>query len=86
MTWAYGVNVLDLEPRGPLPPEIYWRRRGLALGIAVVAVGIVIAIIVAVLSSSAGANTGGKAAQKPAAAHIFDCGMGSHVTLLWRPP
>jgi hypothetical protein len=73
VTWAYGVNVLDLEPRGPLPPEIYWRRRGLALGIAVVAVGIVIAIIVAVLSSSAGANTtGGKsgaaAAQPPSAA------------------
>jgi hypothetical protein len=64
------VNVLDLEPRGPLPPEIYWRRRGLALGIGVVVVGIVIAIVVAVLSSSAGANTtGGKpsaaAAQKP---------------------
>ena len=61
MTWAYRVNVLDLEPRGPLPPEIYWRRRGLALGIGVVVVGIVIAIVVAVLSSSAGANTtGGK--------------------------
>jgi hypothetical protein len=72
VTWAYRVNVLDLEPRGPLPPEIYWRRRGLALGIAVVAVGIVVAIVVAVLSSSAGANTtGGKpanaAAQKPGA-------------------
>jgi hypothetical protein len=63
------VNVLDLEPRGPLPSEIYWRRRGLALGIAVVVVGIAIAIIVAVISSSAGANTtGGKAdAQKAAA-------------------
>ena len=36
MTWPYRVNVLDLEPRGPLPPEIYWRRRGLAIGIAVV--------------------------------------------------
>jgi hypothetical protein len=71
VTWAYGVNVLDLEPRGPLPPEIYWRRRGLALGIGVVVVGIVIAVIVAVMSSSAGANTtGGKsgaAAQKPPA-------------------
>lgn len=40
MTWPYGVIVLDLEPRGPLPTEIYWRRRGLALGIAVVVVGI----------------------------------------------
>ncbi|UQX10602.1 hypothetical protein [Candidatus Mycobacterium methanotrophicum] len=64
--------MLDLEPRGPLPPEIYWRRRGLALGIGVVAVGIVIAIVVAVLSSSAGAKTDGKsgaaAGQRPAGA------------------
>lgn len=69
MTWAYGVNVLDLEPHGPLPPEIYWRRRGLALGIAVVAIGIVVAIIVAVLSGNAGANTTaadkGRAPQNP---------------------
>ena len=57
MTWPYRVNVLDLEPRGPLPPEIYWRRRGLAVGVAVVVVAIVVAIIVAVMSGSAGANT-----------------------------
>jgi len=63
VTWAYRVNVLDLEPRGPLPPEIYWRRRGLAIGIAVVVVAIVVAIIVAVLSGSVGANT--SAAKKP---------------------
>jgi hypothetical protein len=60
VTWAYGVNVLDLEPHGPLPPEIYWRRRGLALGIAVVAIGIVVAVIVAAMTGSAGANTAGK--------------------------
>jgi type II secretory pathway pseudopilin PulG len=58
--------VLDLEPRGPLPPEIYWRRRGLAIGIAVVVVAIVVAIIVAVLSGSAGANTS-NSAKKPTA-------------------
>ena len=57
MTWPYRVNVLDLEPRGPLPPEIYWRRRGLAIGVAVVVIAIVVAIIVAVMSGSAGANT-----------------------------
>ena len=61
MTWAYRVNVLDLEPRGPLPPEIYWRRRGLAIGIAVVVVAIVVAIIVAVVSGGSGANTSGTA-------------------------
>ena len=65
MTWAYRVAVLDLEPHGPLPPQIYWRRRGLALGIAVVAIGIVVAIVVMILNSSAGAQT--KSAEKPAA-------------------
>ena len=62
MTWAYRVNVLDLEPHGPLPPQIYWRRRGLALGIAVVVVAIAIAIFVAVMSGG-GANS--KNANKP---------------------
>jgi hypothetical protein len=62
------VNVLDLEPHGPLPPEIYWRRRGLALGIAVVVIGTLVAIVVAVMSGSAGANTSNTAsAKKPAA-------------------
>jgi hypothetical protein len=62
------VNVLDLEPHGPLPPEIYWRRRGLALGIAVVVIGTVVAIIVAVMSGSAEANTSNTAAAKKPAA------------------
>ena len=65
MTWAYRVAVLDLEPHGPLPPQIYWRRRGLALGVAVLAIGIVVAIVVMILNSSAGAQT--KSAEKPAA-------------------
>jgi len=56
MTWAYGVNVLDLEPHGPLPTEIYWRRRGLALGIAVVVVGIVVAIVIAFMGGGEGAK------------------------------
>ena len=56
MTWTYGVSVLDLEPRGPLPTEIYWRRRGLALGIAVVVIGIAAAIVVAFVSHSSGAK------------------------------
>jgi hypothetical protein len=67
VTWAYGVNVLDLEPRGPLPTEIYWRRRGLALGIVVVVVGIAVATIIAFLSSSAGAKPAN--AEKPAQSH-----------------
>ena len=51
MTWAYAANVLDLEPRGPLPTEIYWRRRGLALGIAVVVIGIVAAVVIAFMGT-----------------------------------
>ena len=72
MTWAYGVNVLDLEPRGPLPTEIYWRRRGLALGIAVVVIGIAVATVIAFMGGSAGAkpanaNKAGSAQNTPAA-------------------
>ncbi|AZG47936.1 hypothetical protein [Gordonia insulae] len=35
-----------IEPQGPLPPEIYWRRRIVAIGGAVVAVALVIGLIV----------------------------------------
>jgi hypothetical protein len=59
VTWAYGVTVLDLEPRGPLPTEIYWRRRGLAIGIAVVVIGIAAVIVIAFVSNSAGAKPAG---------------------------
>ncbi|MGB8388794.1 hypothetical protein [Mycobacterium sp.] len=48
--------MLDLEPHGPLPTEIYWRRRGLALGIAVVVVGIIAATVVAFMGHGAGAK------------------------------
>jgi hypothetical protein len=65
MTWAYRDDVLDLEPHGPLPSQIYWRRRGLALGIAVLVLAIVVAVVVVVMTGSAGAGT--KTADKPAA-------------------
>ncbi len=58
--------VLDLEPHGPLPSQIYWRRRALAIGIAVVVVGIVAAIVAVIMTSSSGAET--KPADEPAAA------------------
>ena len=50
MTWAYRENVLDLEPRGPLPSQIYWRRRGLAIGIAVLVLAIIVGVAFAVFS------------------------------------
>ncbi|MFT3661096.1 MAG: hypothetical protein QM809_06760 [Gordonia sp. (in: high G+C Gram-positive bacteria)] len=39
------------EPSGPLPPEVYWRRRLLATGVAVVAVAVVIGLIIWASSS-----------------------------------
>jgi hypothetical protein len=72
VTCAYAANVLDLEPRGPLPTEIYWRRRGLAIGIAVVVIGIVAATVIAFMGHTAGAKPANadkpnSAASKPGA-------------------
>lgn len=50
LSWPYRENVLDLEPRGPLAPEIYRRRRALAIGVAGLAVVIVVAILFLVFS------------------------------------
>ncbi|MDI3313580.1 MAG: hypothetical protein QJR12_04615 [Mycobacterium sp.] len=57
--------MLDLEPRGPLPPQVYWRRRGLALGIAIAVIGVVVAGIVTLLDGSAGAKTTNTAKPAP---------------------
>lgn len=51
-----------LEPNGPLPPEIYWRRRALAVGVVVVVIALLVWIITAVAGddsseSTAAANT-----------------------------
>jgi hypothetical protein len=50
VSWAYRKNVLDLdlEPRGPLPSQIYWRRRGLAIGIVLVVIAIVAGVSFAI--------------------------------------
>jgi hypothetical protein len=61
MTWPYRELVLDLEPQGPLPTQIYWRRRLLAVGVSVVVIGIIVAIAVLVVSNSTSATkTDGK--------------------------
>lgn len=56
MGTSYRENVLDLEPQGPLPSQIYWRRRALAVGIGVAVFAVVSAIIFAVVHGSAGAQ------------------------------
>jgi len=63
VTWPYREVVLDLEPHGPLPRQIYWRRRALALGIAVLVIGVIAAVVVMVVMNSTG--TEGKTAGKP---------------------
>ena len=45
------------------PPQIYWRRRALALGIAVLVIGVIAAVVIMIVSNSAGAET--KNADKP---------------------
>jgi hypothetical protein len=67
VTWAYREFVLDLEPHGPLPPQIYWRRRALAIGIAVVVIGVIVAVVITVLTGNAGADIKNNAKQASAA-------------------
>ena len=57
MTWPYREKVLDLEPHGrPLPPEIYRRRRALAIGLAVLVVIVVVAVIALVMRGGGAAT------------------------------
>jgi hypothetical protein len=57
VTWPYRENVLDLEPRGPLPSQIYWRRRGLAIGIVAVVVAIVVGVAFVIFSGGSDTNS-----------------------------
>ena len=52
MTCPYLGNVLDLEPHGPLPSQVYWRRRALAIGLALLAVALVAGIAFAFFGGS----------------------------------
>jgi hypothetical protein len=53
-------NVLDLEPHGPLPPQVYWRRRGLALGISLLAIALVAGLAYAIFGGSGSAKNAAK--------------------------
>jgi hypothetical protein len=61
--------VLDLEPQGPLPTQIYWRRRALALGVGVVVVAVIAALAVVIIKTATGTeNTSAEQPIPPAAA------------------
>lgn len=49
-----------LEPNGPLPPEIYWRRRLLAIGAVVVALALVLWLAFALLRGGGDDKTDAK--------------------------
>ena len=59
VTWPYRRFVLETEPHNPLPPEIYRRRRFLALGVGALVLVIVIAVVVVVFANSTGGNSTG---------------------------
>ncbi|WP_328361710.1 hypothetical protein OG976_10840 [Mycobacterium sp. NBC_00419] len=54
--------MLDLEPRGPLPSQIYWRRRGLAIGIGALVLAIVIGVAFAVFGGGSDSKSSVKTA------------------------
>ncbi|WP_280459531.1 hypothetical protein [Nocardia carnea] len=55
-----------LEPTGPLPPEIYWRRRVFAIGALVVALAVVIWLVVTVTRGGGSPEATGAAASSTA--------------------
>jgi hypothetical protein len=56
VTRPYRENVLETEPHRPLPPEIYRRRRALAIGVAALVAAIVVTIAVLVFNGGASAD------------------------------
>ena len=53
----YRVFVLETEPHNPLPPEIYRRRRFLALGVAALVLVIVVTVAIVVFTNSSSDTT-----------------------------
>lgn len=58
-----------LQPVGPLPPSVYWRRRGVAAAAAVLAIALLVWALAAALSADGGADASAAAPPpSPAAA------------------
>ena len=62
------VFVLETEPHGPLPPEIYRRRRFLAIGVGAFVLVVIVVIAVVVFSNSTGGSTDAQPAATSATA------------------
>ncbi len=60
--------MLDIEPHGPLPTQIYWRRRALALGIGALVIAIIAAVVVIVVKNITGTEKTGAESPAPTAA------------------
>ncbi|MGU3502283.1 hypothetical protein [Mycobacterium sp. C31M] len=58
--------MLDTEPHRPLPPEIYRRRRALAIGVAVVVIALVAGIVAIVVALSGGSEPAATESADPA--------------------
>jgi hypothetical protein len=86
VTWPYCVNVLGFQPHGPLPTQIYWRRSALALGIAVVVIGVVAAVIFLVTAAGADTKSAVKPAGNPAAAPQSQPEVKTPITPVVQPP
>ena len=79
--------MLDLEPQGPLPQQIYWRRRALALGVAVIVVGVIAALAVVIIKSTSGTeNTAVEQPASPAAAPTLLPGENPEIKTPIQPP
>jgi hypothetical protein len=59
--------VLDLEPQGPLPTQIYWRRRALALGVGAVVIAVIATLVVVVVQMTSGPGEAEKTAAEQSA-------------------
>lgn len=79
--------MLDLEPQGPLPQQIYWRRRALALGVAAIVVAVIATLSVVIIKSTSGPeNTNAEQPAPPAAAPTQLPGENPEVKTPVMPP
>ncbi|TPG31271.1 hypothetical protein EAH80_24425 [Mycobacterium hodleri] len=77
---------METEPHSPLPPEIYRRRRFLALGVGAVVLVIVIAVVIVVFSNSTSGDSTDAQPASPAASATQLPGANPEVKTPILPP